>query len=273
MQDSVHSVMKRLAKHHILSVPVEDKRQEGTFLCTLDVMDIVRYFVLSATASGIGSSYDPSILNNSVDDLLNQVKTASATVWMKGCHEEDFLAEAVAEMSMGHKRLHVKASKTEKLLTQTDVLRSVWKNVNKFEDSIVGTRLADITGKHHQVITIPTAFTAWEAFQLMSEHKFQQLPVVHDQQIVAIVSPSDLRGLSDHTFEHLHLPVLEFLRHQHGGKTRPPVTCKVNDTVADALEKMCPTGIHRLFIVTQHGHVVSDVSQGDLIKFLFPVEK
>jgi len=115
---------------------------------------------------------------------------------------------------------------------------------------------------------------AIEAFKYMLEYNVSGLAVVDEQgKLWASLSSSDIKGsLDTNLFADMYLPIYLYLQ-----KCRPeftkenadhPITCTLEDSIFDLLDKMVSQHIHRIFIVDKEFKPIQVISVCDIITIL-----
>lgn len=86
--------------------------------------------------------------------------------------------------------------------------------------------------------------------------------------LVANLSASDLRGISESNLKLLTKPVLEFLKLMGNGKVAHPVVVSSRDTIESILYKVYTSKVHRVWVVDSAQRPIGVVALGDIISFL-----
>jgi CBS domain-containing protein len=117
-----------------------------------------------------------------------------------------------------------------------------------------------LSQKGNQVLTIEPAATLATAVQLLAQRRIGALVVTGaDSRIVGIISERDIvRVLDQKGTAVLGAPVAEAM-------TRKVVTCALNETIAEIMERMTG-GKFRHVPVVEQGRLVGIVSIGDVVK-------
>jgi CBS domain-containing protein len=117
-------------------------------------------------------------------------------------------------------------------------------------------RVADMKLPKH-VYSIDSNKTAFEAFQLMIEHKISGIAVVDDVsgKLVGNVSVRDLKVVQHDArfFFLLGEKLSDFLKTLQKSSKRPAtlITCKPSDTFATVIALLAKHKIHRLYVVDE----------------------
>jgi len=103
----------------------------------------------------------------------------------------------------------------------------------------------------------------------MFQKKLSGLPILDEKgSIIATITTSDLKGISNENIGNTMLPVLEFLQKTNGEKAAVPITCRWTDNLETILPKMTVANIHRVWITNAAQQPVGVVSLTDAIEVL-----
>ncbi|KAI8913443.1 hypothetical protein EDD86DRAFT_105242 [Gorgonomyces haynaldii] len=172
------------------------------------------------------------------------------------------------------------------ILTQTDVIRYLLDSLQggtaipqSLLEPLFDVQLKDldhlskkVTEKgYNKVISITPSYSALNGFRIMHFHNVTAVPVVEDDEIVATLSGSDLRGLTFDNWESLTKPVFEFLEREK----RQPNQVKADQirslssdaTAEHAMKVMYANQIHHLWL-TNGEHLDGVVTFTDLLDLL-----
>jgi CBS domain-containing protein len=119
-----------------------------------------------------------------------------------------------------------------------------------------------LESKGRRIITIDCDATISEAVAKLVQNNIGSLPVVdHDGRLTGIFSERDVLRIIHNRGEGFgRLRISEVMTHD-------PVTCKLDDDVADVMGKMSDRHIAKVPVTTD-GQLVGIVSVGDVIKAL-----
>jgi CBS domain-containing protein len=120
-----------------------------------------------------------------------------------------------------------------------------------------------LAGKDRPIITINSDATVTEAVAELVRHNIGSLPVLDDSgAMVGMFTERDvLRGLHNTGKEFCHQPIGDVM-------TRKVVTCKVGDSVHEAMGRMSEYMIGQLPVMDDDGGLAGLVSVGDLVRVL-----
>jgi len=129
----------------------------------------------------------------------------------------------------------------------------------------------------HPVRTVRPRDTAQHARDLMEQHRVNQLPVLHADKVVGIVTDRDLRDAFPSALE---AGIFEFAPHRKPPAGADPdkivvedlmthdvLTLSPDDSLADAARLMRRERIGAVPVV-EHGHVVGILARSDLLEAL-----
>jgi len=170
-------------------------------------------------------------------------------------------------MGKGVYRLLVQVAEEEfKILTQSDLIRFIaahWEEFS-FKEMTVGEAFDE-----KRIHKITTNHTALRGFQIMRLQQVNALAITDEHgKLLGTLSGSDLRGLSHDKVANVLLPVMDFLKSQHGGVIKAPLTCKKTDKVKAVMDKLIAEKVHRVWI-TNDVEPIGVVSLSDLALFVF----
>jgi acetoin utilization protein AcuB len=118
-------------------------------------------------------------------------------------------------------------------------------------------------------ITITDDTSMMKAIHLMKQNRFRRLPVIHDQQLVGVVTDRDLKEASPSKATTLDVHELYYLLAELQVKdimTRNPVTVGEHDTVEHAAQIMLEQTISGLPVVNDQGELTGILTQSDVFR-------
>jgi len=180
------------------------------------------------------------------------------------------ICEAIAKMVNGNvRRLLVvdELGKTVNIITQFDIVKYLYENINEFGD-ISNYKVKDLKLGSAPVICAPLDECAAAVFDFMISKNVRSVGIVNpnDNDLVANLSLSDLKGLNEQNFENLAKNVFEFLLATHEAP-RPVISCSPSDTFDDVLSLMIDNKIHRIYVLDNQQHPSSVISCLDILNF------
>jgi len=121
----------------------------------------------------------------------------------------------------------------------------------------------------HNPVTISDETSMMKAIHLMKQNRFRRLPVMHDGQLVGIVTDRDLKEASPSKATTLDVHELYYLLAELQVKdimTRNPITVRPDDTVEHAAQLMLENTISGLPVVDDTGQLVGILTQSDVFR-------
>jgi len=125
------------------------------------------------------------------------------------------------------------------------------------------------------VLTVNASTKAIDAFKAMEKHGINGLAVVDDAgRFVGNTSASDMKlFVSNPSLELLEHPIMQFLnviRNEAIEARSPTISCKPTDTVAQVIEKVSNTKVHRIFVADDSAgfRPTSVISITDVLRYV-----
>jgi len=118
-------------------------------------------------------------------------------------------------------------------------------------------------------ITITDETSMIKAIHLMKQHRFRRLPVLHQGQLVGMVTDRDLKEASPSKATTLDVHELYYLLAELQVKeimTRDPLSVSQDDTVERAAQLMLEHTISGLPVVDAGGQLVGIITQSDVFR-------
>jgi len=167
---------------------------------------------------------------------------------------------------VGHPTSHVK----HRLLSQIDVVRFLYHWACDLCLPMLQRNLGELSLvaslKGSSVVVVPETFTALDAFQKMYHSKVNSVAIVNGEgKIIANLSTSDIRYLTNDKFTSLFLPVLLFLHSLHGQGAPKPITVHACSTLDEAMLKMVTAKVKRVWVIDSAEAPVGVVTLTDII--------
>jgi CBS domain-containing membrane protein len=129
------------------------------------------------------------------------------------------------------------------------------------------------------VVTVRRDADLHEAARLLSEHRISGMPVVDDtNRVIGVISEADILTLAglkrEHTFRDILRNILgePIPAHEAGGNkvehvmSFPPITSKIDDSVADVANILDERRIKRLPVVDDRGMLIGIISRADIVR-------
>jgi len=153
-----------------------------------------------------------------------------------------------------------------KICSQTDVLKYISQHSRELkEDVLHSLKVKDVRDLEQPLVTITVEDRAIDGFLKMLESKADACAVLDQRgKIVATLSASDLRGMTDDNLKTILLPVMEFLPIMTGSKGSP-LTCFENDQLIAVIKKILKASTRRCWLVDNQLRPIRLVSMGKII--------
>ncbi|OGP73185.1 MAG: hypothetical protein A2Y80_10300 [Deltaproteobacteria bacterium RBG_13_58_19] len=118
-------------------------------------------------------------------------------------------------------------------------------------------------------VTITDDTSMMKAIHLMKQNRFRRLPVLHQGQLVGIISDRDLKEASPSKATTLDVHELYYLLAELQVKdimSRQPMTVSPEDTVEHVAQLMLEHTISGMPVVTDRGELVGIITQSDVFR-------
>ena len=118
-------------------------------------------------------------------------------------------------------------------------------------------------------VTITDDTSMMKAIHLMKQNRFRRLPVLHQGQLVGIISDRDLKEASPSKATTLDVHELYYLLAELQVKdimTRQPMTVSPEDTVEHVAQLMLERTISGMPVVSDRGELVGIITQSDVFR-------
>lgn len=122
-----------------------------------------------------------------------------------------------------------------------------------------------------EVVTISPDTSIFEAHRLMTAHKIRRLPVVHNRDLVGLVTRGDIRGAQPSEATSLSIWEINYLLAKTTVAdimTKNPVTILASQTVGEAARLMLERKISGLPVVDMAGNVVGIITESDIFRMI-----
>jgi CBS domain-containing protein len=287
---SLENVLKLLKEKNIISVPVFEKKT-SQFFGIVDSFDLLRF----GTAFNAFQEQKPDDSHfkqfdfgtATARDLLLKSPT-SRTIFL--FEPSETLRSAMKVLGTAHRAL-VELHNTQftpednlcpsapsyQILSQSDVVRFLTRNLKKLGGKI-NTRINELglvnpLGDRDFPVASASERTI-SAFHRMFNKHVRALPVVDENGIlIATLSASDLRGISNSSLSSVKLPVQQFLEVMQGGKPPHPVVCKSTSTLADVMLAVTTAKVHRVWVTDSKEQPIGVVTLTDIINTVLEISQ
>ncbi|MBM4284943.1 MAG: CBS domain-containing protein [Deltaproteobacteria bacterium] len=118
-------------------------------------------------------------------------------------------------------------------------------------------------------VTISDDTSMMKAIHLMKQHRFRRLPVLHNGELVGIITDRDLKEASPSKATTLDVHELYYLLaelHVKDIMTRNPLTVRPEDTVEHVAQLMLEHTISGLPVVDEQGKLLGIITQSDVFR-------
>ncbi|AAD39660.1 SNF1-related protein kinase regulatory subunit gamma-like PV42a [Arabidopsis thaliana] len=178
----------------------------------------------------------------------------------------------------------IESASAYKMLTQMDLLRFL--KDHHFDDlkTVLSRSISDLGAVNDSVYAITERTTVSNAINVMKGALLNAVPIVHapdiaqedhlqlvngrHRKVIGTFSATDLKGCRLPELQTwLPLTALEFTE-KTSGKEREVVSCGVESTMEEAIEKVVTRGVHRVWVMDQQGLLQGVVSLTDIIRSL-----
>jgi CBS-domain-containing membrane protein len=271
--ESIESVLHKLQKHDLLSLPVYDKENEIIGLVSvLDIMTYIswgKYFRSEDVTDEEVTMFRH--LSHTVGTLLEQNKGAE-NVWVYP--PETRINDILEPYSKGVHRVLIPQKDTEgkvvhRVLSQTDIVKYLYSNKHLFSSLLTET-IAGLQLGTYSVISVTSDTIALDAFKKMSQQKLSAVAIVDKEnaKLVGNLSASDLRGLNAQKLPSIIRYVGNFLVAQHG-YVKMPLTVTPQNTLEDVITILLEKRVHRVWIVDESRKPTGVITMTDVLMFAF----
>jgi len=153
-----------------------------------------------------------------------------------------------------------------KICSQTDILKYISQHIRDREESVLRNLKVKDCGDLGIITSITDNEPAIDGFLKMIDSKSNACAVVNNQnKIVASISASDLRGMTNEKLKTILLPVMDFFPAMTGSKPPPPLTCTAEEKLVDVIKKILKSSTGRCWVVDGEYRPLSYLSMGKII--------
>jgi CBS domain-containing protein len=282
--DPVDTALGVFGKHKVLSLPVTSD-DKGRVVGLVDTLDILAHCVQLIHNADV---FD-SVLSNHKHDMsqitfadralcckpLGEVMGSSSEDPLISVSIHDKLTLAAQRFMNGVHRVPVldDEDKLVSTFSQSDLVRLIREYMKDHALGFLGKKTVEDVGlAEEKIIAVETTCPILAVMHLMNTNKVSAIALVDaDSKIVGNFSATDLRGLFREHLADLMKPADVFLK-EHSPKSFSPLTCQKSDTLADVIDKLLDSRVHRLWVV-EDNKPVGCVSLGDIIKVTLATEQ
>jgi len=161
------------------------------------------------------------------------------------------------------------------MFTQSDIIRFLGQNPYWLQLCSNGLKTLEELGifqnPFEELVMVDQTQSASFAFKKITETAASGLAVVDsDGKLVAVVTSSNIRGISRRNFQLLRLPLHEFLQKDRSrGWWTMPMFLRRSDTLEKAILQFSSSRVHQMFVLDESGCPKHVVTLTDLLRKLF----
>jgi len=258
---TIEDTLKLLADKQILSVPVMRSDELRGFV---DIFQILSYTTFFKSGSVDWKKPASSLIGT---ESLG--KEGDEDIKVCVVREDESLHKPLQCLSKGHRRFMVKTTDSGyRLVTQTRLVRFLFEKYDKFNLGELNLEDANIITK--PVSCVEKSTDAIEAFKKLRSQEINGVAVTEsDGTLMGTLSVADLRGLKMDMLDRLQVPVIDFLKKQHGGDVPDIITVCPSMPLKDLLETMTSKKKHRVFVMDDEKRLAGVVTLTDIISFFW----
>jgi len=286
---SVEEVISTLSKNHIHGVVVMDV--SSNLLGFIDYLDILAFLLedISKQAVSSGGAISDNIKSDDLNQLMKRAsRFKAANILSAGLlnrastnptvviQEDVTVKDALELFAKGVHRLCVaRGNSVFGMLTQTSIVS--WLLARPERLGVLRGKTARDLGWTREVKGDPNAVLCTsivvDAYMQLRRGFRTSLPVVDQNGIfVGVLSATDIKLLDLNNFALLQEDVRSFLRDvrakAHSVTKNYRVTCSLDNTLGDIMEKMSRERVHAIAVVDPLGHLDAIITLTDIVKVL-----
>eukprot|EP00698_Gefionella_okellyi_P001599 TRINITY_DN1151_c0_g1_i3.p1 TRINITY_DN1151_c0_g1~~TRINITY_DN1151_c0_g1_i3.p1 ORF type:complete len:262 (+),score=64.31 TRINITY_DN1151_c0_g1_i3:362-1147(+) len=181
--------------------------------------------------------------------------------------KEGFLAPHASNKHIHRVAVFDKHGRVSDLLSQTDIIRYLSQRPRYLGD-LASKTLGQLGLAQKHVYSVQKSVRAIAAFKQMLDLQVSALAVVDGEVLVGNLSASDLRGITEQTFDRLALTVEQFIlatRFEGATELPSPLACSANTAFLDVVQTLSESGRHRIYVIDAQRRPVGLVTLTDLL--------
>jgi len=272
--ESVRSVLWVLIKNKIQCVPVFNDNTKK-YMGFVDMFDLVQYIATAAGHSITKPDFFQTFKRMAYGDVpVSRIITNSGKDHTTTLTDSSPLG-SVFDLTVSsnlHRLPVVNKQKVMGMVSQARIVQYLADHIPNLHE--LATRKLmdlDLSGSDN-VYTVDDNVSTISAFLYMIEKGVKGLAIVNSEgKFVDSINSFDVKGLVyGDFFSDMRQPVLRYLSKARIllGRNLAPVTCTVDDTLADALQKMAQECVSRVFVIDAERRPVQAISLRDILKVL-----
>jgi len=152
------------------------------------------------------------------------------------------------------------------VVSQSDLIFFARKHLEELPEFRRNALLGDMKGLIRTPLMVRIDAPFVDALEILCKNKISGLALVdHEYKLSGNISVSDLRGMNPLAFDFFNGSTLQFLCKGTDSEGKITQSLGTGNTFGDAIARLSEEHIHRLYIVTDHGHPVGFLSLIDVI--------
>jgi len=162
------------------------------------------------------------------------------------------------------------AQATYSISTQLDLVKFLANNLNHFSPTTIKQTVKETgLGHNKRVYTVDEHSLTIAAFHTMWLYDLSCVAVVNSRgELLANLSITDLKALSQSNFGHLLDPVGLFISAQVWAPKLPPITVSLDSSFEHILLLLAACKIHHVWVTDDRNHPIRLISTGEIVRFL-----
>jgi predicted transcriptional regulator len=295
--DTVEEIGKLFEQKEIISAPVWDDELKK-YIGFIDIIDVVAYACLVAhttidSKKELTSSYLKERYSIFSKDELEQFSfsfgIADEILKLPGSERRKMyqfqqnakLLNVMTILSAHHRVLVEQAtpswwsivdifkSSNQKICSQTDIVQFI-ANHAKEPRFAAWKEQVDLTLRHFNFdtdfLTITPETRSLDGFLKMLDGETNAVGIVDQNGVlISTLTASDLRGIDSDGLRDLVLPVTEFLEKRIPYTIHPAITCRIDEKLMEAMNKMLSAKKHECWIVDASGKPIQMITMRKIV--------
>jgi len=253
--DTVATALQLLAENQILSAPVLDD-VNNQVLGSVDVLDLASFIVSIYTehkSSSLPHLYNPQEFEKRFSEPVMNLINSSKRDPFCPVFSYSSIAYVISQIfKTGIHRVAVLDNNCKVVgqISQSDIIQLIYQNPRPFKN-LTSRRLIDLNLDLGPVVSVHESAFLIEALRAMLNFGISGLAVVDSNgSLVNNLSVSNFKGITKQNFFRMEESI-ESLFSTRAEKF-PPVTCTMETTLEEVIEKLATNRVHRIFVVDHH---------------------
>jgi hypothetical protein len=153
-----------------------------------------------------------------------------------------------------------------KICSQTDILRYLFQHMRDSREDSLSSLCVKDCGPFGNLTTITVEERAIDGFLKMLDSRADACAILDmDGRIVASLSATDLRGMTNDRLKTILLPILEFFPAMTGSRPSPPLVCSLDNRLVDVMRGILKATTRRCWVVDQSMRPLGFLPMGKII--------